>query len=425
MTVADFATNPFPTHTLDNGLRIVAQPMHGVESLAIGLCVATGSRDEREGQAGITHFIDGLAFQGTANRSVRDLTEAFEDLGARYDASAGTELLWYTGLALGRDLEKLVPLLVEVARYPLFDPGETEKVRDRQLQELAGLEDEPMQKVLDVLQREYFAGHPYGNSVLGEADAVRALSVDDLKAYRNGTHHPNNTIFAAAGKLDFDRLGAAVEAACADWASGSVRPLPAAPTYAPRTKVLERDSNQQHIGIGVQGVPVGDADYYATALLATILGGSMNSRLFTEVREKRGLAYGVGAYPLSLRDAGMIRIYAGTVPQKAHETVQVTLDELRKLEELGVRQDELDRAKTVLKSGVIMAGENTRVRRSAIVNALWYEGRVRTLDEIRAMIDAVATDHIQVLARRLEISSRFTVAAIGPRTAEELLGNVN
>ena len=424
MTVAESATNPFPTHTLHNGLRIVAQPMHGVESLAVGLCVATGSRDEQHNQAGITHFIDGLAFQGTARRTVRDLTEAFEDLGARYDASAGTELFWYTALALGRDLEKIVPLLVEVVRDPLFDPEETEKVRDRQLQELAGLEDEPMQKVLDVLQREFFADHPYGNSVLGEADSVRAVTVQDLRACWQGTHHPENTIFAAAGKLDFGQLVAAVEATCADWPSGSARPLPGAPTYAPRTKVIERASNQQHIGIGVQGVPVGHDDYYATALLATILGGSMNSRLFTEVREKRGLAYGVGAYPLSLRDAGMIRVYAGTTPQKAHETVEVTLGELRKLEQGGVRQDELERAKTVLKSRVIMAGENTRVRRNAIGSGLWYEGMVRTLDEIRTLIDAVTADQIQLLARRLEISSRFTLAAIGPRTAEELLGNV-
>ena len=359
MTVAGTADNPFPTHVLDNGLRIVAQPMHGVESLAIGLCVATGSRDERVEQAGISHFVDGLAFQGTARRGVRDLTEAFEDLGARYDASAGIELFWYTALALGRDLERLVPLLVEVARYPLFDPGETEKVRDRQLQELAGLEDEPMQKVLDVLQREYFFGHPYGNSLLGDVDSVKALTPQDLRACWQATHYPNNTIFAAAGKLEFERLVEVVTAACSDWPSGSIKPLPAPPAYVPRTKVLERDSNQQHIGIGIQGVPVGHADYYATSLLSTILGGSMNSRLFTEVREKRGLAYGVGAYPLALRDAGMIRIYAGTVPEKAQETVTVTFAELRKLEESGVRPDELERAKTVLKSRVIMAGENS------------------------------------------------------------------
>jgi predicted Zn-dependent peptidase len=375
--------------------------------------------------AGITHFIDGLAFQGTTRRSVRELTEAFEDLGARYDASAGTELLWYTALALGRDLERIVPLIVEVARYPLFDPGETEKVRDRQLQELAGLEDEPMQKVLEVLQREFFLGHRYGNSVLGDVESVKSISVQDLQGYWQASHHPNATIFAAAGKLDFTRLVDAVEKACADWPSGITLPLHAPPAYEPRTMVIERESHQQHIGIGVQGVPVGDDDYYATALLSTVLGGSMNSRLFTEVREKRGLAYGVGAYPLSLRDAGMIRIYAGTVPEKAYETVAVTLGELQKLEQDGVQPDELERAKTVLKSRLIMAGENTRVRRSAIGSSLWYEGRVRTLDEIRSLIDAVTLDQIGALANRLEISSRYTVAAIGPCTAEELLRNVN
>ena len=232
MTVAETTQSPFPTHVLANGLRIVAQPMSGVESLAVGLCVATGSKDEQPELAGITHFIDGLAFQGTERHSVRDLTEAFEDLGARYDASAGTELTWYTALALGRDLDRLVPLIVEVCRYPLFDPEETEKVRDRQLQELAGLEDEPMQKVLDVLQREFFLGHPYGNSVLGEVDAVKAISVQDLKACWQGTHHPNNTIFAAAGKLEFSHLVRAVESACGDWPSGEVSQLPDPPAMS-------------------------------------------------------------------------------------------------------------------------------------------------------------------------------------------------
>jgi predicted Zn-dependent peptidase len=159
------------------------------------------------------------------------------------------------------------------------------------------------------------------------------------------------------------------------------------------------------------------------ALMTTILGSGMNSRLFNEVREKRGLAYGVGASVVALRSAGLIRIYAGTVPPKAHETVAVTLEELRKLEADGVREDELERAKTSLKSRVIMGGESTRVRRGAIGSSLWYEGRVRTLDEIRTLIEAVTTTQIRDVARRLRIGSLYTVTGIGPRSAEELLGN--
>jgi predicted Zn-dependent peptidase len=422
MTVADQAGNPFPTHTLANGLRIVAQPMQGVESLAIGFCVATGSRDEPPSEAGVSHFIDGLAYQGTARRDVRQLTEAFEDLGARHDASAGTELFWYTAQALSRHLDSVVGLMTEVVREPRFDPVEAEKVRDRQLQELAALEDEPMQKVLDVLQREFFYGHPYGQSGLGTEETIKHLNTDIVRSFWQNTHHPNNTIVSAAGKMDFEAFVRAIEARCGDWTPGTVEQLPAPPSYTPRVNVIQRDSNQQHIGLGMQGVPVGHQDYYAVALMGTILGGSMSSRLFTEVREKRGLAYGVGAYPLSLRDAGMIRIYAGTVPQKAHETVAVILNELRKLEADGIYEDELARAKTVLKSRIIMAGENTRVRRSAIGASLWYENRVRTLDEIRALIEAVTSGQIQQVAQRLQISSQFTLAAIGPRSAEELLG---
>ena len=148
----------------------------------------------------------------------------------------------------------------------------------------------------------------------------------NLRAFWQRTHVPNNTIVAAAGKLDFDALVRAIEAACSDWTPGELPTLPATPEYAPRVLVLQRDSNQEHIGIGVEGVGMGDPEYYTVALLATILGGSMNSRLFSEVREKRGLAYGVGAYPGSLQRAGIIRIYAGTTPQKAHETVEVILD---------------------------------------------------------------------------------------------------
>ncbi|HEY8284255.1 MAG TPA: pitrilysin family protein [Chloroflexota bacterium] len=423
MTDSHSQGSPFPTHTLANGLRIVAQPMGGVESLALGFCVATGARDEEEHEAGASHFIDGLAFQGTAIRDTRALTEAFEDLGARRDASAGTELFWYAAQALGRHMDVLVPLMAEVVRRPRFDPEEAEKVRDRQLQEIAALEDEPAQKVLDLLQREYFHGHPYGRSVLGTPASVRALQPADLRAFWTRTQLPNNTIVAAAGKLDFDRLVTAVEAACGDWEPGGLLPLPEAPATKPRVSVVVRESNQQHIGIGVAGVPVGHPDYYAVALLATILGGSMNSRLFTEVREKRGLAYGVGAASASMRDAGMIRIYAGTVPAKAHETVAVTLDELRKLESGGVSDGELSRAKTVIKSRVVMGGENTRVRRNVIASSLWYENKVRTLDEIRALIDAVTAPQIQEAAVRLQIGSRYTLTAIGPRSAEELLGN--
>lgn len=423
MTDSHTQGSPFPTHTLANGLRIVAQPMGGVESLALGFCVATGARDENQQDAGASHFIDGLAFQGTALRDTRALTEAFEDVGARRDAGAGIELFWYAAQALGRHLDTLVPLLAEVVRYPRFDPVEAEKVRDRQLQELAALEDEPAQKVMDLLQREYFHGHPYGHSILGTPESVRALYPDDLRAFWSRTQLPNNTIVAAAGKLDFAALVRAVEAACGDWQGAPLIDLPEPPVTEPRVAVEVRESNQQHIGIGVQGVPVGHPDYYAVNLLATVLGGSMSSRLFTEVREKRGLAYGVGASASSMRNAGVVRIYAGTVPAKAHETVAVTLEELRKLESDGVSEAELVRAKTVIKSRVIMGGENTRVRRNVIASSLWYENKVRTLDEVRALIDAVTTDSIREAAARLRIGSRYTLTAIGPRSAEELLGN--
>jgi predicted Zn-dependent peptidase len=186
--------------------------------------------------------------------------------------------------------------------------------------------------------------------------------------------------------------------------------------------VVRKDSAQQHIGMGFPAVPAGSDDFYAMALLATTLGGSMNSRLFLEVREKRSLAYGIGAYFTPLKDAGFVRIYAGTVPEKADQTVAVVLDELGKLERDGVTEDELRRAKTLLKSNVIMRSESTAVRRRTIATSWWYEGRIRTLEEIKERIDAVTTDDVKRLAGALGLTTNVVLTAIGPRSQEELTG---
>lgn len=422
MSAVDLSEQLFPRRRLANGLQIIAQPMQGVESVSLGYLIAAGARNEQPHEAGISHFVESLGFQGTAHRSVQELTEALEDIGARYDSGAETEFSGYSAGVLGRNLAPALDLLTDVTLHPGFVPDEIPKARDRILQEIAQLEDEPMRKVLDLLRREYFKGHPLGNDVVGTTETIAALTRDDLRDYWRRQYTAGNVVLSVAGKFDFDTLVRQVEDLCASWPPGEAAPMPPVPPPQRHATVVHKDSAQQHIGLGFPAVPVGSDDYYAMSLLATTLGGSMNSRLFLEVREKRSLAYGIGAYFTPLKETGFVRIYAGTVPDKADQTVSVILGELGKLEGDGVDEDELARAKTLLKSNVIMRSESTGVRRRTIATSWWYERRVRTLEEIKERIDAVTTDQVKRLAGSLGMTTNVVLTAVGPRSEKELTG---
>ncbi len=422
MTVVETSETLFPRHRLANGLQIVAQPMEGVESVALGYTIVAGARDETLDESGISHFVESLGFQGTQTRSVQALTEAFEDIGAGTGSGAGTEFTSFSASLLGRNLEKAVELLTDVVLHPGFVEDEIPKARDRILQEIAQAEDEPMRKVLDLLRREYFRGHPLGNEVTGTTDSISSLTRTDLQTYWRRRYGAGAVLFSIAGKFDFDRVVAQIEDLCQDWPAGESEDMPAPPAPVKHAVVVHKDTQQQHIGIAVPAVGITSPDYYAVALMATTLGGSMNSRLFVEVREKRSLAYGVGAYFTPLRDVGMLQVYAGTVPEKADQTVQVVRDELGKLAVSGVTEDELRRSKTLLKSRVIMRSESSGARRGAIASGWLYERHIRTLDEIKDLIDQVTTEDIARVAASLGMTENIVLTAIGPRSREELLG---
>src|SRR5579883_1786453 len=229
MTAVDASEQIFPRHRLANGLQIIAQPMEGVESVALGYLIAPGARNEQQREAGISHFVETLGYQGTAHRSVQELTEAFEDIGASPDSGTETEFTSYSVTVLGRNLAPALELLTDVVLYPGFVPDEVPKARDRILQEIAQLEDEPMRKVLDLLRREYFKGHPLGNDVIGTTQTISSISRDDLQDYWGRRYTAGNVILAAAGKVDFDELVRVAERLCADWPAGESAATPPAP----------------------------------------------------------------------------------------------------------------------------------------------------------------------------------------------------
>ena len=410
----------FPTHQLANGMWIVGQPMAGVQSVGLGLMVIAGARDEPPPLAGVAHFVESIAFQGTQHRDARELTEGFEAIGARYGGSAGTEFTWYSAQVLGRNLAPALELLADVARYPAFPEADVPKVQSWLLQEIAQMEDQPMSLVGELLARTYFAGHPLGKSVHGTRETIAAIDQQTLRDFWSSQYAPNRTILAVAGAIDFAEVTRQAEQLLGDWQAGAPEPELPGFTPEPRYATLQRESNQQHIAMACPAVDINDPDYFTCAVLSTILGGGMNSRLFDEVREKRGLAYGVGSSVGALKTLGMLRVYAGTTPEKAHETVAVVKDELRRLADEGVTDEEVRLAQTSLKSSIVMRNESTGARRTVIGAQWWYRRAIRTLEETRQEIEAVTVERVNELARRLKFTDNLTIVTIGPRTVEEL-----
>lgn len=421
MTTRAGGSSEFPMHRLANGLQIIGQPMAGVESAALGVMLIAGSRDEQPPEAGVAHFVESIAFQGTQNRDARSITEAFEAIGARYGAGAGTEMTWYNAQVLGRYLNQALELLADIIRRPAFPVDELPKVRSRLIQEIAQMEDQPMSLVGELMAKTYFGDHPLGNSVHGTRETIEQLDQTSLQRYWQSQYAPNRAILAVAGKINFEAVVEQAEAVFGDWPTGS--PEPTLPPFEPavRRAVLQRESNQQHISLACPSVTVNDPEYYTALILADILGGSMNSRLFEEVREKRGLAYGVGAGISTTKTVGLLRVYCGTTPEKAHESVAVIRGELQKLSDGGVTPEELQLAQTSLKSSIIMRNESSGARRAVLGTQWWYRGAVRTLDETRREIEAVTVERVNALAQRLQMADQLTMAAIGPRTVEELM----
>lgn len=413
----------FLRHRLPNGIEIVGEPMAGVESAALGILVGAGARHETPETYGISHFAEQLLFRGTETHDARDISEQFDLLGASYDASAGIEMTVASVHLVGNRLPAAVDLLVDCVRSPVFPDDGVDSVRGLQLQEIGQREDRPAQKAMDQVRRQLFATHPLANDVLGTPETVSALTRETLVAYHGRLYGPGNLVLSVAGKFDWDGLIVRLDQLTAGWASA--QPPTAVPPPAPRadtTVIDKQDASQEHLGFAFPAVAAADPMYYAAALMAQVLGGGTNSRLHREVREKRGLAYAAQARFDGLQETGLVRMYVGTSPERAPESVRVVMDELRRLERDGIDEDELQLAKTRIKSQVIMRSESTYARMAANLRSLWMEGHVYTLAELRSRIDAVTQGDVALLARNLRVSETVAAVALGPRTRDELFG---
>ena len=410
-------------HRLPNGVELIGQYMPSLSSITFGFQLDAAVINEPEDRLGLAHLFEYMLFQGTKKKDARSLNEAFESLGARKGASTGLETAQVYSQIVNTKFDATLELIAEVMRMPTFPQDELEQMRSLVLQEIRRRDDEPMSRIFELIRSNFYQGTALSRPVLGTSESVASLQRADLQDFWQARYRPNITLFAIAGKFDWDRVVSRVEALYGDW-QGSAPPSPEQhPAPQARITLEHQEGKQEHLALMFPFPSYTDADYYAAMVLSEVLGGNMASRLFVEVREKRGLVYGISAGLASNKYSGAMRIYAGTTPEQGHECLQVIVNELRKLKQEGITADELERAKVQLKSENVMRSEGSGACMGAIARSWWYERKLRTIQEAKESIDAVTQEQVLQVLHRFSPLHPLAVAAIGPLTQDDLVGD--
>jgi predicted Zn-dependent peptidase len=396
---------------LDSGVRVVTEEVPSVRSVALGLWVRTGSRNETPAQAGVSHFLEHLLFKGTQRYSAIEISELFDGLGASVNAATGKETTHLHARFLDEHTEEVFDLLAEMMLAPTYPEIDSE--RDVVLEEIAMYDDEPQDRVHDFLAEAVFGTHPLGRRVLGEADVIASIPVPDIDAYHRARYTGEGIVVGAAGHLDHEQIVGLAERLVSPpaGANGALGENPVLP--APQLLFHEKDTEQYHICFGAPGLIREDERRYVLAVLDCIFGGSTSSRLFREVREKRGLAYSVGSYTEQYTDSGLVATYVGTREDNVEEACGIIAAELSRLRSEPVSEEELSRAKESVKGRLVLSSESTAARMSRISRATLFGLPIDTLDEMIAKVDAVSVEGVTDLAAELYGAERLSAACIG------------
>ena len=398
--------------TLESGLRVATVSMPGLQTASVGVWVDVGARYEAAEANGVAHMLEHMAFKGTVRRNAKEIAEAIENVGGHLNAYTSREHTAYYARILADDLELAVDLLADILQHSTFDEEELARERGVVLQEIGQVQDTPDDLVFDLFQETAFPGQALGRSILGPAEIVGAMPRTSLIDYMAGNYGPKRMVLAAAGKVEHGRL--------LDLAQHLFRELPEPAEaqveqahYEGGEKRDARDLEQAHVMLGLPAFSYLDEEFYALQVLSTALGGGMSSRLFQEIREKRGLAYSVFSFASCYRDAGVLGIYAGTGEQETAELVPVVCEEFLKLIE-APGEEELMRARAQLKASLLMALESCSAQSEELARQLLIFGRRIPPEEMIAKIDAVDQAALRRVGRRLLADGRPTLTAIGP-----------
>jgi len=407
--------NLFRKSVLPSGVTLLSEAMPERRSIAIGVWVRNGARDEPADLLGISHFIEHMMFKGTERRDARAIAQSLESLGGHLDAFTAREQVCYYARALAEHRPQVMDVLFDLVCHSQFADTEVEREKSVVREEIFSCEDNPDDKVNELLAAQVWGGHSLGRPILGTAETVTGLSPRALRRYFASRYHPSQLVVSAAGALDHDSIAELTEEHCAP-PSGEVLPLSDSPhSFAPSVQHHVRaDLQQLYLALGTRGVAYNDPDRYPLVVLNTLLGGGMSSRLFQSVREEAGLAYSVYSAPDFHRDAGMLCIQLGVSPERGREALALVRQELEKIRVEGLTEEEIEMGRSQLKGNVVMGQESVSNRMSHLAQEEIYRGRYVTPDEQVARIVEVTRDQVIDVARRVLRPEKFALTALGP-----------
>jgi predicted Zn-dependent peptidase len=401
-------------------VRVVTERVPSVRSVALGFWIATGSAAESDDQAGISHLLEHMLFRGTERFGSQEIDQIFDAMGAEVNAGTDKESTSLYTRVLDGHLPRAFEVMGDMVFHPRF--GELETEREVVLEEIAMYEDDPQDKVFDVLGEATFGSHPLGRAVIGTAEVVGSVTREQLAAFHAARYEPQNLVIAAAGSIDHDEMVALVRTLDAVRAGDATAPQAGvrsrldatAPDFARRVRFIEKDTEQYHVCVGGAGIERADERRFALRVLEGVLGATTSSRLFQEVRERRGLAYSVFCFSNLYAHAGEIGVYVGTRPDNLEQALAVISAELQRSVEDPATEEELTRSRENLKGRVVLAMESTGARMSRLGGSLLYDMPILSIDEVIERIDAVTLDDLRALAQELFVPSKLSIAGVGP-----------
>jgi len=405
---------------LDNGITVMSEPVESVRSVALGIWFSVGSRDESPEEAGMSHFMEHMMFKGTPTRSAKEISESFDSIGAELNAFTSKEYTCYYSRFVDEHLPTAMELLSDMVVSASLEEEACTSEREVVIEEIARMEDTPDDQVHELFSHTLWPEHPIGLPILGSRRTVGSFGHEASVAFRDKHYLTGNAVVAAAGRIDHDDLVALAEKYLGALPEGprSIRPVAHASSRS-RVAAITKDSEQAHICYGVATMNAHHPDRFALAIMDSIVGGGMSSRLFQEIREKRGLAYAVYSFHGLYQDTGQFTVYAGTRPANTEQVIRLIQTEIERVRESGITPEELDRARESIKGHLVLGFESTRNLMSRLGKNEITGGEILSADEIMARVEGVTNDDVRRVADEV-LSAEPVLAVIGPHAADEL-----
>jgi predicted Zn-dependent peptidase len=411
----------FKKVVLDNGIRVVTERIPSVKSVSIGIWVNVGSRDEEGSEHGISHFLEHMFFKGTRKKSAKELAQVMDSLGGEMNAFTTRETTTFYTKVLDDHLPKAIDILADVFHHSVFDPLEIKKEKKVVLEEIKMVEDDPEELLNDFYLEQVWKKNPLGRSILGTLETVSSLKREDILYFLQKYYHPSQIVISIAGNFNSSHLFKSLNRSFGKYHNRhKFIPERVAPHMDTGVFSKKKNLEQLHLCLGIPGVSQTDKSRHPLHILNTVLGGSVSSRLFQEVREERGLVYSIYSYPSFFQDTGLFTVYAGTSVKSARQVIQIILKELKKLKNEGLTSRELKKAKDHLKGSMMLGMESTSSRMGQLAKDELSFGRFFSMEEVLHDIETVTRDSVFQIANQVFDPARFSLTTLGPLTKKEL-----